>query len=758
MRGLGDRYSKTALNGIEVPSLDPDKNAVQMDMLPTNLIDNIQVVKSFSPDLPGSFSGGYVNLVTKDFPDELSVRFSASMGFNEQASFNNNNIGSPRGGTDFLGIDDGTRDIPALAQGDVPDRFVDNDALDNVTRSFNKDLSFENRTPGPNMSYSFSVGNQIPVLGKSLGILASINYSKSNSFYENGFVGRYNVPSATASEELNPRFLLNDSKGTEEVLWGAMTSLTYRLAPKHTIGINIIRNQSGQSSARYLSGQWDDQELNDDNIYTTQTLRWLERSYSTGQLEGNHEIGKLIFNWTGAITYSEQLEQDLRFFTSDYVITNGDTVHSINTSSYPAPSRYYRDMNENNYDFKGDFTLPFKNWTGLDASAKVGGAYSMKDREFNERRFDFRGGNFDDVNGDIDAYYSDNNVDASGDGLFVEDATEIKNSYTGEQKIPAAYAMFDLPVTTRLRVITGARVEGTYIKIQSKDLTKEVGEVDEMDILPAFNASYNISDNTKVRVSTSQTIARPTFRELAPYAVFDFVGGYIVQGNPDLDRTRIQNFDFRLETYPNRGEYFAVSAFYKMFEEPIALAIEPRAANDEIKYVNLPNATVYGIELEAKKELDFISSSLKNFKIGANASIIYSESDIEPAELDVRKEIDPTVDDTRPMYGQSPYLINASTSYEQDSIGLSINLSYNVFGERLAIVSRGALPDVYEQPAPSLDLVIRKRLSDHFTLRAKAGNLLDSENKLTHTFRDEEYIFSKYNSGRNYSIGISYQL
>ncbi|NNF01138.1 MAG: TonB-dependent receptor plug domain-containing protein, partial [Bacteroidia bacterium] len=245
VRGLGDRYSKTALNGIEVPSLDPDRNSVQMDMLPTNLLDNIQVVKSFTPDLPGSFSGGYVNLITKDFPDQASLHLSAGFGVNENATFNNNYITSRRSSTDLLGFDDGLRDVPLEAMTGVPDRYVDNDRLDQVTRSFNKDMTLQNRTPGPNMSYSFSIGDQIPFLGKSLGVLASINYSKSNSFYQNGFVGRYNVPSASTSEQLNPRFLLQDSKASEEVLWGAMTSFNYRLAKDHSIGINLIRNQSG---------------------------------------------------------------------------------------------------------------------------------------------------------------------------------------------------------------------------------------------------------------------------------------------------------------------------------------------------------------------------------------------------------------------------------------------------------------------------------------------------------------------------------
>ncbi|MCD4680158.1 MAG: carboxypeptidase-like regulatory domain-containing protein [Bacteroidales bacterium] len=285
IRGLSDRYLKTELNGSEIPSLDPNRNAPQLDMFPSNIVDNILVYKSFSPELPGSFAGGYVNIITKDFPETFTFQFTTSIGFNPQANLDKNFLSYDGGKLDWLGIDDGARDMPEAAKGDIPYRYQDDTRLDAITASFNKIMEPKKKTSFLNHSHSISVGNQTIFLGKPLGIIASLSYDRKFSYYDDGEVGHYSLRSSDAPH-LQKDLQLGDERGKMKVLMGGILNMSYKLNDNNTIGFNFTRNQSGIDEARYQEGYSLYHEVN----FQTRTLKLYERLFTSIQIRGDHTL------------------------------------------------------------------------------------------------------------------------------------------------------------------------------------------------------------------------------------------------------------------------------------------------------------------------------------------------------------------------------------------------------------------------------------------------------------------------------------
>lgn len=786
VRGLGDRYSKTVLNSCEVPSLDPDRNSVQMDLFPSNIISNLQVFKTFMPELPGDFSGGLINIATKEFPDSMSLQFSTSLGGNSQAFLNKNFITYTGSSTDFLGFDNGQRDMPTIAsQSDVPNvnptPGADNSELAAMSKSFGTDNNVRTTTGGVNQSYSFSFGDQKEIKNRPFGYLFGASYRRSFSFYDDGEIGRFNAVSST---DLNPQFDLQDVRSNDRVVTGLFGNFNYKINSTNKIGLNVMRNQSGEKITRVLTGQWaEDGPPSPDRIFNSQTLQYLQRTLTNVQLKGEHQIeGKddkdLRIIWVSSQTFSQQDEPDLRFFAYDYVVSEGDTTYAINKAAYNTPARYYRQMNELNWDNRAYLVVPLKRRFNKKAEFKTGFSYLYKQREFRETRFDYA--EVTDFNGNIDEFFSPENMSVEAwptenpnSYTYVKGHPRgnAKNSYDGRQSVMAGFAQINTPFINKKWNFTGGlRVETTNVLVQSLLETEQNGVLDNVDLLPSLNFTYNFVDKVldkedpttrrigNLRFGVSQTLARPTFRELAPFPSFFFTGDYVLIGNPELKRTLIQNFDVRYELYPSRGKSFSVSGFYKRFENPIEQTQNPKAANTEITYKNVGNATLYGLEVEFVQSLSFISYRLENIKWGLNGSLIKSQVKVDSLEYAVRKEIDENASETRPMYSQSPYIFNSYLNFENDSNTFSANVSFNMFGKRLALVSQGDLPDVYEMPRPSLDLTLFKSLGAKFQLTGSVKNILNPRIRLIHEYAGQEYIYSGNNAGISWSVGLKYKI
>ncbi len=783
IRGLGDRYSNVQLNGASLPSTDPDRKAVQLDIFPSNLLDNIVTVKTFTPDKPGDFTGGSVNLGTKSFPSEFFLKFSGSLSYNSETTFND--ILTYQGGdSDWLGFDDGTRDLPKTLQNpevEVPALGTQTTTteerallLDELSHSFNDILGTETSTSPINQSLSISVGTNSDFLGEDtpVGILASLTYKRSFDFYEGGRTARWKLLDSNATE-LSNELRLVDSKGSNSAAWGGLLTLAYQPGTNHELSLNSMINQKGSSSARYLIGQLPN-NLQENQRYETRTLKYSERKVSTFQLSGKHSFPELFeskLEWNSTLTNSSQNEPDLRFLTDDFSINerNGsiDTSYFISENLYSEPARFFRDLEEDLWESKVDIEIPFTQWDDLAASLKIGGLYSTTDRSFSERRFVYR--NSSDLasfNGSFVDYVAEDNVgivrvDTSNSGLLryrfgaaVQEVSDPRNVYDADQQISAGYFMLDLPLLPNLRFIGGARLESTEISLISSDTSVAKGDLSETDVLPSLNLIYALDDDMNLRFAATQTLARPTFRELAPFASFDFVRGDVLVGNPDsLNRTLVTNLDLRWEWYVNPGELLSVSGFYKDFTDPIERVF--LTDNRDIQPRNVDNALVYGVELEARKSLGDLIELLQNFQIGANLTLMESEVKIGPTELVRIRSTQPDAPDTRPLQGQSEFIINVDLFYSDFESGTNIGLAYNIFGERLATVSLDG-PDVFEQPRGTLNLTFSQSVGDNLTIKASGSNLLDTEFKQTQEFKGTEYIYQSYNLGVDVSFGVSY--
>ncbi|MFQ5445829.1 MAG: TonB-dependent receptor domain-containing protein [Saprospiraceae bacterium] len=783
VRGLGDRYSKTTLNGAEIPGLDPNRNTVQMDLFPTTLIDNVLVYKTFAPSLPGDFAGGYVDITTKDFPEELRLNVSASAGYNTRSSFNSSFLSYPGGSKDWLGYDDGTRALPAFVAQNHQNFPEFAEGINNsekaqevaaLTHAFSNNWQLTNKKPLPNHSFGISLGNQKSLFGKPLGYIAALTYQRKYTHYNDGKYGIYELTGKVSqSSGLNPQLELSDTKSDEEVLWGTMFSTTWKPAPTHKIGLMAMHNQSGQKTARFLNGH--KYRDDPDDIFQTRTWDWQERGLSTLQLSGKHvfsSANNLEINWLSSYSLSSQDNPDLRYFTNRYLPS--ENRYKLKPSSDNVPTRYYRYMKQYNFDNKLNLTFPFEQWNGLRSEFKMGASYVFRDRTFRETRFNFNNQSLSFTGGNTFDYFAAENLIQAGpegylttNGIYVTNNYNPKNNYDADQSVAAAYAMFELPLTAKLRAIAGVRVEKTAIRLMTFDTSATLEKypfldgrgklLDNTDLLPSLNLNYEFNDAMKLRLAYSKTLARPSFRELAPFTSYAVDGGFLFAGNPELQRTLIDNLDLRWEIFPGSGEMLSVSAFYKNFNNPIERTYNPEAANTELTLRNVNHAFLYGSEIEMRKNLGSIAATLHAFSVGANFSYIISQTDVDSKELALMREDNPGASSTREMFGQAPFMFNALLSFKNLK-GTRANVTFNVVGQRITVVTRGATPNYYQKPQPNLRFNISQEVANGLRVKLSASNLLDSAYRETATFKGTVYPILTYKTGRTFSVSLSYDV
>lgn len=779
IRGLGERYSATMLNGAELPSADPDRKTVQMDLFPSNLLENIVTIKTFTPDKPGNFSGGMVDVGTKNYPEHLTIKFSTSASYNSEATFNSQVLSYPGGSKDWLAADDGSRAIPDILKGeniDIPNYIEARrnpekaQLLDAYSKAFNPNMEPIQRSVPLNQSYGLSFGNQTRLLGTTVGYLGSLSYSRKNTAYRNGQVGRWRLfGNVDSTATLTKEYLWSDAKGTEDVQMGGLLTLSLKPYPHHEFISNIIISRNGESESRYISGPFP-RDLAENQIYETRALKYVQRNLFSFQEQGQHFLEGLLdtqVKWLYSYSDTEQDEPDFRFFTDHYtpIESNGrvDTSYSIGMNLYPGPSRYFRTLNEKSHNFKLDFSIPFATWKQLNGSFKFGGAYNSKDRIFRERIFRYSSVSAK-YTGDRNKFFGEDmgiiSVDTTRNiykfGNVITEATEPRGNYNGDQKIGAAFAMIELPLTRKLRFVGGVRFETTQMNVLSQDSTQDKGKIKENDWLPSLSFIYELIPNMNLRFAFGKTLARPTLREMAPYVSQDFVNDYFFIGNPNLKRTLIYNYDIRWEWFTRPGEILALSGFYKSFFNPIERVI--LTDNGSVQFNNVDKANVFGLEFEFRKSLDFLSERLSALQLGSNVTMVHSSVDIPPSEMIAIQVLDPNAEASRSLQGQSPFIINTDIRYHGTRYGTVAGLHYNVYGRRLSSVSFGAAPNVFEMPQHILNFTLTQKLWQGLSFKMAARNILGAEYKEVQTFKGKDYVVRKYSPGRTFSLGLSYSL
>lgn len=780
VRGLGDRYSITQLNGVTLPSTDPYRNSASLDLIPSFMLDNIITSKTFSPDQPGNFTGGNMNIKTKAFPEKFFLNFGVRGAYNSISSFKN----------DFLTTDGGNTTLPDYlrspetravlgSQGYKDATYGNKDAAATINQSV-QDLNTP-LLPVATKSYmdhnvSLSFGDMIRVKGKNpFGYVFGLRYSQTYNAYQNG---NYNLWEANKTSMLD-KFKMTDSRGDIGTNLGSFLSLSYQMAKNHEISINGMYNNDQNVMGRYQTGNIN--ELGNAHLYRARTMGVTNRNLKNIQLRGQHAFPSLRgarLEWVAGYTQSSQNQPDLRFF-SDHLTYYFDDVQGneqarINKSNYDMPAHYYRFLTDNQYDFKVDFKQPYGTRSG--SHLKFGVSGSFKDRVFNEYRYSIykEPKPTDDLSTNWSDYLSAFGVVPNGSRFtvlnFYQDETRPSNQYTGHQNFMGAYGMVVDNLTPKLKFVGGLRVETTDILVVSGDTSSSanVGRIKTVNPLPSVNLIYALTNKSNLRFSASQTIARPNMREMAPFASFDFIGGLVYVGNPNLNKTLIQNVDLRWELYNKPGEMISVSGYFKNFNDAIFKEYNAISSTGEISFVNIKNTIVYGAEFEWRKSLDFLSESLKNFKMSTNLSYIYSQVKIPEKDLESAKQNNLVTKDTRPFQGQSPYLVNAVLTYINDTFHIESALTFNVFGKRLYSIGSTGNPDIYELPRPFLNYNLTKTFNERIRVRVGVSNILGSKfrtmqfykskNPVTGEVNEQDFIVQQYQLGRTYSLTINYQI
>lgn len=817
VRGLGDRYANTQLNGATLPTADPDRRSVQFDLFPSDFLENITTIKTFTPDRPGDFSGGIVDITTRSFPAEFSVRLSASASVNTEAQFADGFIRSSAVDVGFFPNAAADRGVPAIFNDpDAPLPFLNASqarsqartdpafraSLDEVVRAYDSVAQLERGDGAPlNQGYALSVGNRLELGGNPLGFLLGLTYDRGASYYDDGVTGRFRTSSVDENGRVGlfPNLLVNDARGSIETSVGGIGNVTYQIGPLNEIGVNGIYSRIGESEARFQSGAYPEQYgLEDEStLFINRTFTYTEREIASVQPRGRHRIpalGDLQLEWTGTFSRTSQAEPDQQFLplVREQRGVNGDGTPQyffrpqILGSLSPA-IRFYRDLEEDLFSAQGSAALPFQ-FAGRRGELKAGGRYNRTDRAANERRIQYDPfGSIpagDDNLGDYAAFLADENLgdtgrtDSRGNpiiGTLLADATVPTNNYTGYLDVPAAFVMAEVPVLPRLRAIGGVRYEGTVLNVEADGGTTDpvtgepltvVGRIDKADLLPALNLVYAVRDDMNLRAAASRTLARPTFREIGPFESVNFALDNPEVGNPNLDRTLITNLDLRWEWFVRPGDLLAASFYYKDLQSPIERVI--LNLNGLTSFQNVEQAEVYGVELEARTGLGSLVRPLEGLSVGLNLTLTESSIALSPDELLLRRRFNPNAPDTRALQGQSPYIVNADLNYENPGLGTSIGAYFNVFGPRLSRVSVAETPDVFEQPRPQLDLIASQRLLPQLSLKVTAKNVLNTRfreeydqsggvtTQVPAGFEDFGYTFQEYGLGTSFSVGLSF--
>lgn len=749
IRGLADRYTFTTLNGLELPSADPDRKAFQLDLMPSKFIDRMDVYKTFSPDMSGGFAGGSIDIVTKSFPEDFQFELRASTAYNTQSSLRDDFLASDRGSTDWLAMDDGIREMPAEVAEQNPSGG--NTYPAHVKSSFKSSQFAPVEKNSPlDSGLDLLFGNTHSLWGRRVGYVAGINYKNEYRLYDNEIIQSYDSGGAAVVRDKT------GIRGVFDAQWGALASLNLEMTEGHEFKFNYLRVQAAQDSARRVRGQEPEGTDLASGSYADQSiLNWIERTLSYYQLAGTHtfpEMNNVKFDWGAAYSLTTQDEPDYRVF--QFLAEPSENSYNPNvTFAQPNfPSRFWRELDETGKTFRGDFTIPVPSYNEEENFLKTGAALNLSERNYFQRGIYAIGASGHPFNetGDPNGWMSDENLDFINLRNFPANLT-----YQGEQTITAGYLMADWAVLNRLRLTGGARFESTQINLETFDITRNLqlspGNIEQDDWLPSLGANFQILTNLDLRASWSRTVVRPTYREIAEVPIYDVAQSRTYFGNPNLQMSASENFDLRASWYPRPGELLSASVFFKRIDNPIEL-FATSTDNSRIQYENFESADVLGVEGEIRFRLDRVWDPLEDFLLGFNGAWITSEVPLTETQILNRQTYGAT-ETTRALYDQPEFILNGSLTWEIERTRTTFTLSGGVVGESLTLVGL-AKPDEYIQSAPDLNLFIRQSVGKNWDVRFTAKNLLDPEFKIAQTWPAAgEKVLQSYTKGM--TIGLS---
>ena len=768
VRGLGDRYTKSILNGVDIPGLDPDRNTIQMDIFPTNILENIIVIKSAAAEYPADFTGGVVDIVTRDFPTKKETSFSIGSAYNSEMHFKNDFLIGPSEGTDFLGFDNNSRSRPINRYQYIPGTFENYPLLTQLTSSFNPILQAERKTSKNNFNFGFTTGNQFLVGDNDkLGYQFSLSYRNETSFYKNRVDNRLTKdPNNSSNYNLLTSRLSTGDEGENNIILSGLAGLVYK-RENSKYKLNLLHIQNGESVGGYFN-----QEASQAGAgggieqYTKDVIQYTQRSVTNLLLNGQHNIENgWNVDWKISPTLATVLDKDHR--TTAFQITQeGDAIIAPSSSGYP--QRVWRDLFEfnlaNQVNFLKKYTLKDK-----PAKLKFGGGMTYKFRDFELDYYIFTSTNPVVPNGQANNLLLTENIwtpeTQAGTHLVFGNLYQSANSYEGEQRIYSGYFSNEFELIENLKSVVGIRTElfQSYYTGQNQSGSQVFYNekiIDNFDIYPSANLILSLNENSNLRSSFSKTTARPSFKEASRAQIYDAISDRLFIGNLDLKPSYIDNLDMRYEIFGDKGDIIAFSGFYKTFKDPIELTFFASAPN-QLTARNLGSAKVYGAEFEIRKPLNIISDDVRKWRFSLNASLIKSSLEMFEDEYNNRLNAardGESISRTRDLQGQSPFLINSNIEFLNEETGFQYGLFYNVQGRTLEVVGTGIVPDVYTVPFHSLNFNLKKFLDDDgkSSISIKAKNILNSKKESVYeSFNISDEIWTSRMQGTEISIGYS---
>lgn len=768
VRGLSQRYNNVWVNGGAVPSSEADSRAFSFDIIPSSQIDNLTIVKSPTAEYPADYSGGFIIVNTKEIPAENSFNIAVGGNWNTSSAFKDFSY-SKGSGTDFLGFDNGLRNLNGGIHADLNPQLdangkpVGDYATSLLGNGFNNDWLIKNKKPLGDLKLATSLNQRWMLGGRTLGMLAALNYTNEYRTYENMENNLYGIYDAANDK---PNYLRHsvDDQYNNNVRLGAMLNFTFLSKDgNHKYQLKNIFNQLATS--RYT---WRDGVSAQSNLERSAEYYYRSRTTYNGQLTGKHTFTSDALDWSIGYAYANRHLPDRRRYLIDDALESG--VYALSTGN--DISREWTQLDEHILSLGVNDKHHFK-FGNFEPDLQVGAYGEYRSREYQTRNFIYNW-NVSDNNMPSDFRHSDiptllsSEANMGYDKLYLLEEKQMRNNYRGHNTLGAGYLALSLPFG-KLGIHAGVRFEHNDMELISNSRDYEKSESSRHyktdDVFPSLNTTYKIDDQHQVRLSYGRSINRPEFREVSSSVYYDFDLASNVQGNTELKNCYVDNLDLRYEWYPSRGELISLAVFYKHFDSPIEWTYTVAGGTDLIySYKNAKSANNYGVELDIRKNLGFIG--LKDFSWSFNGALIKSKVQFEKGA----KEED------RPMQGQSPYLINTGILYKNAPLKMDIALLYNRIGKRIIGVGRSEgstgddsnsrVPHSYEMPRNTIDFSLAKKFGEHLELKLNVRDLL-AEKIYYKQFADVTYsdgskkeveeIARCYKPGRNIGLQAIYK-
>lgn len=753
IRGLNDRYNVAMLNGALLPSTEADRKAFSFDLFPSSMIDNLVVLKTASADLPGDFAGGAIIVNTKDIPEQNYLSVNASAGVNNITTFQPY-MNAASGSTDWLGTDDGSRALPA----NYPDAAAYNAATPADKVRFSQSLPndwaiTENGSAAPNLGFQITSGLVTKASKKmQFGSTLALSYSNQNRI-QDAERNRFDLQ--------RQLYAYRDKQFRNNVLWGALLNSGLKINNNQKLIFQASYTTNTNNSVNSREGSDFDRE----QYIRFTTIEFTENHLLTTRVGGEHVLtpAGMKLSWGAGINQSSRDIPSLRRMTyaKNFDSEEGDPYFAIiqpGSASLNFGGRFYSELEENTLNGNLDLNVPFQIF-GSKQFIKIGGLYQKRERDFAARVLGYTATGYPAnlFTLPIDQIFNPENIKASN-GFLISEITNPSDAYSASAELASGYAMTDLKLWEKLRVSAGLRLESFNMQVNSFYFGgQEVNTVlKNADLLPSANLTYALNEKHQLRFSISKTLSRPEFRELSPFAFYDYEEEASVQGNPDLVRGTIFNYDVRYEIYPGANQLLSVSLFYKNFSNPIERNFSSSGGGTtSFGFQNVTSAENYGAELEARKNLDFLGAWGEDLLLFTNVAFIGSTIDLTNVD---------SYDPRRALQGQSPYIVNTGLTANLSKWGLGATLAYNIIGDRVAYVGTDNFADIYERHRNLLDFSVSKKIGTRGEVKLTWGDILRpdfiyyQDNNASHKYEaDTDNLMQRRKFGSTVTLGLGYR-